>query len=61
MIYLETIHFILTAAHHLIEMKFEMGILDDMNHLKNKHIHSVADLLRDQFGLEILYYIYPYN
>lgn len=30
-------------------MKFRMGTLDDMNHLKNKSIRSVADLLRDQF------------
>ncbi|CAI8602257.1 unnamed protein product [Vicia faba] len=28
---------ILTAADHLIGMKFGMGTLDDMNHLKNKH------------------------
>ncbi|CAI8602239.1 unnamed protein product [Vicia faba] len=28
---------ILTAMDHLIGMKFGMGTLDDMNHLKNKH------------------------
>ena len=27
---------ILAAADHLIGMKFGMGILDDMNHLKKK-------------------------
>ncbi|CAI8583123.1 unnamed protein product [Vicia faba] len=42
---------ILTAADHLIGMKFGMGTLDDMNHLKK--IRSVADLLQDQFGLAL--------
>src|ERR1044072_3696345 len=45
---------ILTAADHLIGMKFGMGSLDDMNHLKNKRIRSVADLLQDQFGLALV-------
>ncbi|KAL5070120.1 hypothetical protein RYX36_021007 [Vicia faba] len=45
---------ILTAADHLIGMKFGMGTLDDMNHLKNKRIRSVADLLQDQFGLALV-------
>nr|YP_009407442.1 RNA polymerase beta subunit [Dionaea muscipula]ASA46356.1 RNA polymerase beta subunit [Dionaea muscipula]QBC71721.1 RNA polymerase beta subunit [Dionaea muscipula] len=44
---------ILAAADHLIGMKFGMGILDDMNHLKNKRIRSVGDLLQDQFGLAL--------
>nr|YP_010882317.1 RNA polymerase beta subunit [Lonicera tatarinowii]QFQ34100.1 RNA polymerase beta subunit [Lonicera hispida]WID87316.1 RNA polymerase beta subunit [Lonicera tatarinowii] len=44
---------ILAAADHLIGMKFGMGTLDDMNHLKNKRIRSVADLLQDQFGLAL--------
>nr|UIS24076.1 RNA polymerase beta subunit [Myosurus minimus] len=44
---------ILAAADHLIRMKFGMGTLDDMNHLKNKRIRSVADLLQDQFGLAL--------
>ena len=34
---------ILTAADHLIGMKFGMGILDDINHLKNKFIRLIAD------------------
>ncbi|KAK9082311.1 hypothetical protein Syun_031769 [Stephania yunnanensis] len=42
---------ILAAADHLIGMKFGMGTLDDMNHLKNKRIRSVADLLQDQFKI----------
>ncbi|MBA0710557.1 hypothetical protein Golax_009836 [Gossypium laxum] len=35
-------------------MKFGMGTLDDMNHLKNKRICFVADLLQDQFGLALV-------
>nr|UDN41383.1 RNA polymerase beta subunit [Abrophyllum ornans] len=45
---------ILAAADHLVGMKFGMGTLDDMNHLKNKRIRSVADLLQDQFGLALV-------
>nr|YP_009348247.1 RNA polymerase beta subunit [Lilium fargesii]APY18346.1 RNA polymerase beta subunit [Lilium fargesii] len=45
---------ILAAADHLIGMKFGMGTLDDMNHLKNKRIRSVADLLQDQFRLALV-------
>jgi DNA-directed RNA polymerase subunit beta len=44
---------ILAATDHLIGMKFGVGTLDDMNHLKNKRIRSVADLLQDQFGLAL--------
>nr|QTZ17923.1 RNA polymerase beta subunit [Pseudocodon vinciflorus] len=42
---------ILAAVDHLIGMKLGMGTLtlDDMNHLQNKRIRSVADLLQDQF------------
>nr|AKZ31221.1 RNA polymerase beta subunit [Scaevola porocarya] len=45
---------ILAAADHLIGMKFGMGTLDDTNHLKNKRIRSIADLLQDQFGLALV-------
>nr|YP_009390879.1 RNA polymerase beta subunit [Drosera erythrorhiza]ARV87543.1 RNA polymerase beta subunit [Drosera erythrorhiza] len=45
---------ILAATDHLIGMKFGMGILDDMNDLKNKRIRSVGDLLQDQFGLALV-------
>ncbi|MFS7946331.1 DNA-directed RNA polymerase subunit beta [Helianthus anomalus] len=31
-----------------------MGTLDDMNHLQNKRIGSVADLLQEQFGLALV-------
>ncbi|MBA0797622.1 hypothetical protein Gohar_008299, partial [Gossypium harknessii] len=45
---------ILVAMNRLIRMKFGMGTLDDMNHLKNKRIRFVADLLQDQFGLALV-------
>ncbi|KAM3398089.1 hypothetical protein P3S68_001603 [Capsicum galapagoense] len=45
---------ILVAADHLIGLKFRMGALDDMNHLKNKRIRAVADLLQDQFELAMV-------
>nr|UEE83972.1 RNA polymerase beta subunit [Paris guizhouensis]UEE84058.1 RNA polymerase beta subunit [Paris axialis]UEE84996.1 RNA polymerase beta subunit [Paris vaniotii]UEE85254.1 RNA polymerase beta subunit [Paris variabilis]UEE85856.1 RNA polymerase beta subunit [Paris lihengiana]WRK69017.1 RNA polymerase beta subunit [Paris sp. SP-2023a] len=45
---------VLAATDHLIGMKFGMGTFDDMNHLKNKRIRSVADLLQDQFGLALV-------
>nr|YP_010716481.1 RNA polymerase beta subunit [Zingiber densissimum]WDQ40377.1 RNA polymerase beta subunit [Zingiber densissimum] len=45
---------VLAAVDHLIGMKFRMGTLDDMNHLKNKRIRSIADLLQDQFGLALV-------
>nr|QXO05487.1 RNA polymerase beta subunit [Vrydagzynea tristriata] len=44
---------LLAAVEHLIGMKLGMGTLDDMNHLRNKRIRSVADLLQDQFGLAL--------
>ncbi|KAL5773551.1 hypothetical protein ACOSQ2_013475 [Xanthoceras sorbifolium] len=42
------------SPDHLIGLNFGMGTLDDMNHLKNKRIRSVADLLQDQFGLALV-------
>ncbi|GJU23717.1 RNA polymerase beta subunit, partial [Tanacetum coccineum] len=41
-------------ADRLIRIKFGMGTLDDMNHLQNKRIRSVADLLQEQFGLALV-------
>ncbi|KAL0920883.1 hypothetical protein M5K25_007898 [Dendrobium thyrsiflorum] len=46
---------LLATVDHLIGMKLGMGTLDDMNHLKKKHIRSVADLLQDQFGLALVH------
>ncbi|KAJ0735103.1 putative DNA-directed RNA polymerase [Helianthus annuus] len=45
---------ILAAADRLIRIKFGMGTLEDMNHLQNKRIRSVADLLQEQFGLALV-------
>ena len=45
---------VLAAVDHLIGLKFGMGTLDDMNHLKKKRIRSVANLLQDQFGLALV-------
>nr|WEY26388.1 RNA polymerase beta subunit [Zingiber striolatum] len=45
---------VLAAVDHLIGIKFGMGTLDDMNHLKNKRIRSIANLLQDQFGLALV-------
>nr|YP_009299891.1 RNA polymerase beta subunit [Pelargonium trifidum]AJB99805.1 RNA polymerase beta subunit [Pelargonium trifidum] len=45
---------ILAATDHLIGMKFGMGTLDDMKHLKNQRIRSVADLLQEQFRLALI-------
>ncbi|KAL7587274.1 hypothetical protein Lser_V15G35696 [Lactuca serriola] len=45
---------ILAAANRLIRIKFGMGTLDDMNHLQNKRICSVADLLQEQLGLALV-------
>ncbi|KAE9587524.1 putative DNA-directed RNA polymerase [Lupinus albus] len=45
---------ILTAADRLIRMKFGMGTLDDMNHVKNKWIRSVSNHLQNQFGLALV-------
>eukprot|EP01018_Ginkgo_biloba_P012445 Gb_26284 [translate_table: standard] len=44
---------VLAAANYSIRVKFGMGTLDDMDHLKNKRICSVADLLQNQFGLAL--------
>jgi DNA-directed RNA polymerase subunit beta len=42
---------ILTAVDYLIKLKFGLGKLDDIDHLKNRRVCSVADLLQDQFKL----------
>nr|AEQ37105.1 RNA polymerase beta subunit [Ginkgo biloba] len=44
---------VLAAADYSIRVKFGMGTLDDMDHLKIKRIRSVADLLQNQFGLAL--------
>lgn len=35
-------------------MKFEMSIFDNIDHLKNRCIHFIADFLSDQFELALI-------
>jgi DNA-directed RNA polymerase subunit beta len=44
---------ILTAIDYLIKLKFGIGRLDDIDHLKNRRVCSVADLLQDQLKLAL--------
>lgn len=44
---------ILTAVDYLIKLKFGVGKLDDIDHLKNRRVCSVADLLQDQLKLAL--------
>nr|YP_010399878.1 RNA polymerase beta subunit [Nowellia curvifolia]UQM88644.1 RNA polymerase beta subunit [Nowellia curvifolia] len=44
---------ILTAIDYLIKLKFGIGRLDDIDHLKNRRVCSVADLLQDQSKLAL--------
>lgn len=45
---------ILAAIDYLIKIKFGIGTLDDIDHLKNRRIRSVADLLQDQLKLALV-------
>nr|YP_010395672.1 RNA polymerase beta subunit [Cyathea lepifera]UQJ73747.1 RNA polymerase beta subunit [Cyathea lepifera] len=54
----ETEHFllpqdVLAAADHSIEISYGMGNLDDIDHLKNRRVRSVADLLQEQLKLAL--------
>nr|QJQ36503.1 RNA polymerase beta subunit [Pyrrosia lingua]QJQ36679.1 RNA polymerase beta subunit [Pyrrosia lingua]QJQ36767.1 RNA polymerase beta subunit [Pyrrosia lingua] len=44
---------ILAAADHSIEISYGMGNLDDIDHLKNRRVRSVADLLQEQLKLAL--------
>nr|QKV47428.1 RNA polymerase beta subunit [Platycerium bifurcatum] len=44
---------ILAAADHSIEISYGMGNLDDIDHLKNRRVRSVADLLQEQLRLAL--------
>ena len=44
---------VLAAVDYLIGVKFGMGTLDDIDHLRNRRIRSVADLLQNQFRLAL--------
>lgn len=44
---------ILAAVDYLIKLKFGIGTIDDIDHLKNRRVCSVADLLQDQLKLAL--------
>jgi DNA-directed RNA polymerase subunit beta len=44
---------ILTAVDYSIKLKFGIGRLDDIDHLKNRRVCSVAELLQDQLKLAL--------
>lgn len=44
---------ILAAVNYLIKSQFGMGKFDDIDHLKNKRVCSVADLLQDHLKLAL--------
>nr|YP_009258707.1 beta subunit of RNA polymerase [Coleochaete scutata]ANI25708.1 beta subunit of RNA polymerase [Coleochaete scutata] len=44
---------LLTAVDYLIKLSFGIGSLDDIDHLKNRRIRSIADLLKDQLKIAL--------
>nr|YP_010701065.1 RNA polymerase beta subunit [Lomagramma matthewii]WCI21305.1 RNA polymerase beta subunit [Lomagramma matthewii] len=44
---------VLAAADHSIEISYGMGNLDDIDHLKNRRVRSVADLPQEQLKLSL--------
>jgi DNA-directed RNA polymerase subunit beta len=44
---------VLDAVDYLIGVKFGMGTLDDIDHLRNRCSRYVADLLQNQFRLAL--------
>nr|UPM51619.1 RNA polymerase beta subunit [Takakia lepidozioides] len=44
---------VLAAADYSIKIKFDIGTLDDIDHLKNRRVRSVADLSQDQLKLAL--------
>nr|QKV47255.1 RNA polymerase beta subunit [Nephrolepis cordifolia] len=44
---------VLAAADHSIEISYGMGNLDDIDHLKNRRVRSVADLPQEQLKLAL--------
>jgi DNA-directed RNA polymerase subunit beta len=44
---------VLAVVDYLIGVKFGMGTLNDIDHLRNRCIRSVADLLQNQFRLAL--------
>nr|YP_004891483.1 RNA polymerase beta chain [Taiwania cryptomerioides]QJE36983.1 RNA polymerase beta subunit [Taiwania flousiana]BAK86817.1 RNA polymerase beta chain [Taiwania cryptomerioides] len=46
-------HDVLAAVDYPIKVQFGMGIPDDIDHLQNRYIRSVADLLQEQLRLAL--------
>nr|YP_009059732.1 RNA polymerase beta chain [Amentotaxus formosana]YP_009158994.1 RNA polymerase bsubunit [Amentotaxus argotaenia]AKP55076.1 RNA polymerase bsubunit [Amentotaxus argotaenia]UPV69810.1 RNA polymerase beta subunit [Amentotaxus formosana]BAP47722.1 RNA polymerase beta chain [Amentotaxus formosana] len=46
-------HDVLAAVDYPIRVQFGTGILDDIDHLQNRYVRSVADLLQEQLGLAV--------
>nr|QPO89858.1 RNA polymerase beta subunit [Cephalotaxus hainanensis]ULU28341.1 RNA polymerase beta subunit [Cephalotaxus hainanensis]UPV70437.1 RNA polymerase beta subunit [Cephalotaxus hainanensis]UPV70519.1 RNA polymerase beta subunit [Cephalotaxus hainanensis]UPV72077.1 RNA polymerase beta subunit [Cephalotaxus hainanensis] len=46
-------HDLLAAVDYPIRVQFGTGTLDDIDHLQNRYIRSVADLLQEQLGLAL--------
>nr|YP_009531786.1 beta subunit of RNA polymerase [Leiosporoceros dussii]AXZ70935.1 beta subunit of RNA polymerase [Leiosporoceros dussii] len=44
---------LLAAVDYSIKIRFGIGVLDDIDHLKNRRVRSVADLLQDQSKLAL--------
>src|SRR5699024_9717480 len=51
-----TIQDIVAAVEYLINLTYDEGVLDDIDHLGNRRIRSVGELLQNQFrvGLSII-------
>nr|QYB22169.1 RNA polymerase beta subunit [Pilgerodendron uviferum]BBN66825.1 RNA polymerase beta chain [Pilgerodendron uviferum] len=47
---------ILDAMDYLIKVQFGTGTLDDIDHLKNRYVRSVADLLQEQLQSSLYYF-----
>nr|BBF91139.1 RNA polymerase beta chain [Phyllocladus aspleniifolius] len=45
---------VVAALNYLIRVQFGTGTLDDIDHLQNKRLRSIADLLQNQFGLALM-------
>nr|QYB21085.1 RNA polymerase beta subunit [Austrotaxus spicata] len=46
-------HDVLAAVDYPIKVQFGTGTLDDIDHLQNRYIRSVGDLLQEQLGLAL--------
>nr|YP_010933167.1 RNA polymerase beta subunit [Nitella hyalina]APP89490.1 RNA polymerase beta subunit [Nitella hyalina]WKT08414.1 RNA polymerase beta subunit [Nitella hyalina] len=44
---------IVAAINYLIEIRFQVGNLDDIDHLKNRRVHLVAEMLQSQVKIAL--------